>query len=296
MRVRGRGGVLLAWGRGRRRDASPALCSKGLWAGIVVAWSFGGRWWGFWCSCVEDVRPRRLAKGAVVGGGIYGVCGVGSGEMGTLIARELSDSDVLIHSLTVGIGCLKPISSHHWDTLPVSYTKMELLALVLLLCGTSHAAFVDPAHARNITIYHVNEKNYSAAPVNMNTVRMTTYPPPSLGLANAHASATVSPKSRSLTRAPPNPNTQQPSLKTTGGRQRGSVLRSAEPWPPPRVRAIGEHILLVEAGLRQPRGRRPVSPRHNEAGHGGGHALGRLRGLQHRHGYGRVRRDRGPPP
>ena len=81
MWVRGRGGVLLAWGRGRRRDASPALSSKGLWAGIVVAWSFGGRWWGFWCSCVEDVRPRRLAKGAVVGGGIYGVCGVGSGEM-----------------------------------------------------------------------------------------------------------------------------------------------------------------------------------------------------------------------
>ena len=71
VRVRGAGAGwgVTRLGRERRRDVSPALCSKGLWAGIVVAWSFGGRWRGFWCSCVEDVRPRRLATGAVVGGG-----------------------------------------------------------------------------------------------------------------------------------------------------------------------------------------------------------------------------------
>ena len=95
-----------------------------------------------------------------------------------------------------------------------SETTMALLlsvspALILLLClaPSSLAASIDPAHARNITIYHVNEKNYSAAPVNMNTVRMTTHPPPSLGSANALAPNPV----RSLA-SPPTPNTQQPSL------------------------------------------------------------------------------------
>ena len=80
------------------------------------------------------------------------------------------------------------------------------LLLFLCLAPSSLAASIDPAHARNITIYHVNEKNYSAAPVNMNTVRMTTYPSPS-------ANALVPNSRRSHSNL--NPNIQQSSLKTT---------------------------------------------------------------------------------
>ena len=32
-----------------------------------------------------------------------------------------------------------------------------------------HAFRVDPGHARNITVYHVNEHKYGAIPLNMNT-------------------------------------------------------------------------------------------------------------------------------
>eukprot|EP00729_Bicosta_minor_P001393 gene1393-9813_t len=37
------------------------------------------------------------------------------------------------------------------------------------LCTITDAAKIDPAYAKNVTLYHVNEKNYSTAPVNMNT-------------------------------------------------------------------------------------------------------------------------------
>jgi hypothetical protein len=81
-------------GRERRRDASPACCvQKDCGRGSLSRGRFGGRWRGCWCSCVEDVRPRRLATGAVVGGGIYGVGGVGSGAMVGCSSRA-NDSEI----------------------------------------------------------------------------------------------------------------------------------------------------------------------------------------------------------
>ena len=43
---------------------------------------------------------------------------------------------------------------------------MFALAAILLQPA---AAAIDPAHALNITVYHVNEKSFGAVPVNMNT-------------------------------------------------------------------------------------------------------------------------------
>lgn len=37
-----------------------------------------------------------------------------------------------------------------------------------------HAFRVDPGHARNITVYHVNEHKYGAIPLNMNTADVNT--------------------------------------------------------------------------------------------------------------------------
>ena len=38
-----------------------------------------------------------------------------------------------------------------------------------LFVASAHAARIDPAHAQNLTLYHVNERNYSVSPRNMNT-------------------------------------------------------------------------------------------------------------------------------
>jgi hypothetical protein len=44
---------------------------------------------------------------------------------------------------------------------------MRTVLALSALCGTVRA--IDPAHAANITVYHVNQNTYGAAPVNMNT-------------------------------------------------------------------------------------------------------------------------------
>jgi hypothetical protein len=45
----------------------------------------------------------------------------------------------------------------------------QLAQLVLLFAATAQAATVDKKYARNLTLFHVNERNYSASPRNMNT-------------------------------------------------------------------------------------------------------------------------------
>ena len=42
-------------------------------------------------------------------------------------------------------------------------------AMLGLFVASAHAARIDPAHAQNLTLYHVNERNYSVSPRNMNT-------------------------------------------------------------------------------------------------------------------------------
>jgi hypothetical protein len=45
-----------------------------------------------------------------------------------------------------------------------------MLAVVLLQPLAALAVdTIDPAHAANITVYHVNEHSFGAVPVNMNT-------------------------------------------------------------------------------------------------------------------------------
>ena len=47
---------------------------------------------------------------------------------------------------------------------------MLLLAVmsIFLLPVAAAQLTIDPAHALNITVYHVNEKSFGAVPVNMN--------------------------------------------------------------------------------------------------------------------------------
>ena len=45
----------------------------------------------------------------------------------------------------------------------------RLVAAVLLQSNAALAAAIDPAHAANITVYHVNEHSFGAVPINMNT-------------------------------------------------------------------------------------------------------------------------------
>ena len=55
------------------------------------------------------------------------------------------------------------------------YWKMRRSALCVCLLvaafqgPTSYAAQIDPLYAANVTLYHVNERNYSVTPRNMNT-------------------------------------------------------------------------------------------------------------------------------
>ena len=44
-----------------------------------------------------------------------------------------------------------------------------LRSLVLLLLPLVRSARIDPRYAANLTLFHVNERNYSALPLNMNT-------------------------------------------------------------------------------------------------------------------------------
>ena len=47
---------------------------------------------------------------------------------------------------------------------------VAVAVLVLVVSSVHvHGGVVDPRYAKNITLYHVNERNYSAAPLNMNT-------------------------------------------------------------------------------------------------------------------------------
>jgi hypothetical protein len=46
-------------------------------------------------------------------------------------------------------------------------TRLALLAATTI--SLACAARIDPAHAKNLTLYHVNPRNYSLAPVDMNT-------------------------------------------------------------------------------------------------------------------------------
>ena len=47
--------------------------------------------------------------------------------------------------------------------LAVLLLQLPLAALAIAARG------IDPAHALNITVYHVNEHSFGAVPVNMNT-------------------------------------------------------------------------------------------------------------------------------
>lgn len=47
--------------------------------------------------------------------------------------------------------------------------RLARAALALALPALGAAAHIDPAHSANVTIYHVNERNYSGVPRNMNT-------------------------------------------------------------------------------------------------------------------------------
>lgn len=58
-----------------------------------------------------------------------------------------------------------------------------MLALAVLLRPILAAPSIDPVHAANITVYHVNEHSFGAIPVNMNT-HVTLPPPRRLGLPN----------------------------------------------------------------------------------------------------------------
>ena len=41
--------------------------------------------------------------------------------------------------------------------------------MILMLLTVALGGRIDPEHAANITVYHVNEKSFGAVPINMNT-------------------------------------------------------------------------------------------------------------------------------